>query len=403
MTKTEYLQALKNALRNYPEDFQVDIIEAFEGHFEEGFENGETEEQIIQSLGSVDEVVENIQMISGAPKPKQQTTYSSKDHINENMQNIGNNLKDLLTSVTDLVNESITQATENISSREGNNISNDETIRVVNGEQYTNIDIRGKDVDVRFEPGDVLQYIVHPLRNLFKREELVYNESSDGDTFKIHFSKGSARITVIVPEDVRNIDCSLNNGDLHLEKLRLEKVNLKNLNGDINLEEASIKQFNCSNNNGDIYMENTEFNAANLFDNNGDITMNVCRGSLTMKTNNGDVDINDFDGEQMVIEGNSGDIDFEGSTSIGSFSTKAGDIDVDVNGPFDLLNVSCIAGDIRAYIENRDYVADVKTITGDITNSTGMPTYNVSRHEQVISDGNSKVLLKTVSGDINIR
>jgi uncharacterized membrane protein len=67
MTKQEYLNALRRSLYGYPEDFRKDIIDAFEGHFLEGFAQGQTEEEIVENLGTVEEVMENIHMMNGEP------------------------------------------------------------------------------------------------------------------------------------------------------------------------------------------------------------------------------------------------------------------------------------------------------------------------------------------------
>ena len=65
MTKNEYLAALNQALANYSPSFKKDILDAFEAHFQEGISEGRSEEEIMNDLGTIDDVIENIHMMGG--------------------------------------------------------------------------------------------------------------------------------------------------------------------------------------------------------------------------------------------------------------------------------------------------------------------------------------------------
>ena len=54
MNKQEYLSALRERLSNYSPAFIDEITEAFEEHFIEGESEGLSEEEVIDTLGSVD-------------------------------------------------------------------------------------------------------------------------------------------------------------------------------------------------------------------------------------------------------------------------------------------------------------------------------------------------------------
>ena len=83
MTKNEYLNALKERLRNYPFDLRKEVLDAFEGHFEEGLNSGETEEEIIESLGTVDEVMENIRMMQLGEERRYDSSEELRNGINQ--------------------------------------------------------------------------------------------------------------------------------------------------------------------------------------------------------------------------------------------------------------------------------------------------------------------------------
>ena len=60
MNKTEYLDLLKKKLKFADEDFVKSLIADFEAHFESGFAEGLSEEDIISHLGDVDEIVDSL-------------------------------------------------------------------------------------------------------------------------------------------------------------------------------------------------------------------------------------------------------------------------------------------------------------------------------------------------------
>ena len=59
----KYLAALNQALANYSPSFKKDILDAFEAHFQEGISEGRSEEEIMNDLGTIDDVIENIHMM----------------------------------------------------------------------------------------------------------------------------------------------------------------------------------------------------------------------------------------------------------------------------------------------------------------------------------------------------
>ena len=63
MNKVEYLDALKAALKNTDQDIMNEIIADYEEHFQVGMENGKSEEQICEDLGSIEDLVKEIKEV----------------------------------------------------------------------------------------------------------------------------------------------------------------------------------------------------------------------------------------------------------------------------------------------------------------------------------------------------
>ena len=103
MRKEEYLALLEKELQQYPSTFKQDLLDSFEQHFQEGLEEGKSEEEIMDNLGSINEVMDNIRMLNGEPN----TFTSKEDSINqlkESITQLTNDLKDTFHSLTSTMN-----------------------------------------------------------------------------------------------------------------------------------------------------------------------------------------------------------------------------------------------------------------------------------------------------------
>ena len=78
MNRQEYMAALEKALAPYDDELRKEIMDDFEDHFVYGLRSGHSEEEIITSLGSIDEVLRNIdEPIVHVEKEKQQSLVKS--------------------------------------------------------------------------------------------------------------------------------------------------------------------------------------------------------------------------------------------------------------------------------------------------------------------------------------
>lgn len=60
MTRAEYMEELVNALKDYDEDFALDIIGDYRRHFDEAAADGRSEESVCEELGSVEDFIRDI-------------------------------------------------------------------------------------------------------------------------------------------------------------------------------------------------------------------------------------------------------------------------------------------------------------------------------------------------------
>lgn len=63
MTKQEYMDSLRRHLEAFNQDMLEEIMSDYEEHFREGMENGKTEEEVIEELGDIEDLVQELRQL----------------------------------------------------------------------------------------------------------------------------------------------------------------------------------------------------------------------------------------------------------------------------------------------------------------------------------------------------
>lgn len=79
MNKIEYLAALKEALKDTDKEIMDEIIADYEEHFQAGIENGKSEEQICEELGSIEDLVKEIKEVYSTEQNTKQEDKSQQE------------------------------------------------------------------------------------------------------------------------------------------------------------------------------------------------------------------------------------------------------------------------------------------------------------------------------------
>lgn len=398
MKKEEYMSGLKKALEGFDEELVQEIVTDYEEHFRVGLERGRSEEELIEELGTAEDLVEEINEMLGVrsqgasgqnvkTEPRQteivlvsseeagaqgQTDEAAEENTSwqnswqrEDKQNWGQEDRDKISkSIKDMFAKAMEEAGKaiDIATREVGKIDFDKIMK---------------------EAGDAMNEASQAVQEGFKRQKEAWKQkgntentawewncSSDGQNEEkacgSEQKKEGCKRIVIQGEFA---DVTLKGTDDALPSASYEQNSYKN---------SMIYPF-YSYQEGDTFYIGFRKSDENRERKSGFFRMNYsCSAELTVNIPKGV--------EYVELTGTSGDIEAE-RLSAGriSISSKSGDIEMyDINGRY--CKIESLSGDVRLKrIQNEEFLLSSKS--GDI---------EIERMQ------GGKLQLSTMSGDLNI-
>jgi hypothetical protein len=399
MTKQDYLNALREKMRGYPADFQNEICEAFEGHFAEGLENGQSEDEIIDSLGTVDDVMENIRMMNLGNEARDQR----QENLRSSLDSLSSSLHDTIRSVSSIVTDSVNMAVKNIESYKAEEKANESEgkLDVTDGTVLKIKGTRRGALDVFLDTGSTLSFRFKPSRSLFSSSCASLQVSQSEGTVLFE-ADDNAHLWLEIPEEVEEIRINLLSGDVEVRNLTLKSLQGRTVSGDWEFDDCRIRLLSVDTKSGDIDLDDTECADIELVSYSGDLSLQKTSGNLEAKTASGDIDLDRHRADRLKAESMSGDLDVYAVSPQIELITVSGDIELNSGGRAESISCTATSGDICARIGDTDYTAVLRTVSGDISNETDLPEVKRSSKEYVIGDGLASVMLRSTSGDISL-
>ena len=384
MTKAEYLNRLNNALADYPSEYREDIISTFQRHFEEGYLDNYTDEEIIAELGTVEEVLQGISEMGISPKPK-------------------NGLGDNLNSLLDTFASSLKESFSNISSfKDIKEQLADEYLELPEGCNHILVDCSSLSMDVKVYSSDHLEYQFFNHRSTSEQPQLNISLKDDILVFRGSGPLGSlASLELGIPAEIRKLFVNSVGSDVEICQLDLENLVVHSASGDIEIENIEAGTIVLRSTSGDIGASNIRCESIEASATSGDIRFKNADGEININTVSGDAKIYDVKGSCISIIAISGDIDYQGSCQQINAKTNSGDIEMEIRDRIHSANAVSLSGDIEIRVDPEGCMIEAATRSGDVSFPRGMD-YSVSGHTYRGGNGSSIITVKTNSGDIEI-
>lgn len=441
MTKSEYMDALRERLHQYNRALELEILEDYEQHFAEGLAQGRREEDIIAELGNIDDML----------KEFSEEDLKQELEIVESQANQSNSYNQLYREV---VIDGLLADVEVTASE-------DDQIRI----DYDNCGSKAQKMRFQFyqyEQDGVFYAGVRERTGAEQRGDREWGEGfcRDFDSqfdaesiFNIfaRFSQfssshgGDIHLNIQIPAGIPAVKIANTSGELWVRGIETQELVTQCTSGDLRIEDVTSKKLYGRTQSGDVEIsniamavnENTEIEMqttsgdletrdlsaarVRLQTTSGDVSAERLKaGQLKVQTASGEQDLEDIVCDKADLRTGSGDIEATGiqgdeltamagsgevelQADMGAFNVKTGSGDID-------MEVSARAREIRITAGSGDVCLDMSRIQGaSIVSRTGSGDMNIRGYEVsgrsyniAYNDGACQVNIITGSGDINV-
>lgn len=341
MNKDEYLRLLKNKLNELNIDGKDEILNDFTNHFEIGHQNGLSDEELIENLGSIDEVLESYESL-----PKQEKIII--DHHEQKKE-----FTDKITCLDISAKHADTKVL----------LSSDNSFKV---ELY--------------KEGKLLEKLSHML-TAYQEESIFYVKVLPIFPYK---SFGNYELTIRIPNNLEKIKLSTSSGDVDLNNIDVDLLDIQSASGDINLHTIHTKKLS-------------------LEVASSDIDIKHLTGDLDIRSANGDIEIDQTSGDNLSFKNASGDLNIHADYKHIQLTNVSGDVNVEFK-TVEQMKVNTTSGDINIRIDNNDNLSvETHSLSGDCdVYLKGEEVIKERNKNVVIGEPNTQIKLNTVSGDIHL-
>lgn len=397
MTKNEYMKMLEIQLGKFSQSTRQEILEDYENHFAEAISQGKSEEEIINELGDIQDMIDEI--------PDEDL---SQENTPENSMYDGA--------------EASSAAGEDSSGRRAISDCTDTYRKIM-------ADCKAADVLVRTSADDKLYVQYENYNNSAKTDNNAnfYQYEKDG-VFYVGMKKNetaarnvtigflgfhmdipnvrtyeSGKVIIDIPAGFKELEIVTGSGDAELSDVTGETLSVRTASGDIDMSRVKYQNINVSATSGDIELKDI---AAEIFEigaTSGDAELeNISAKILKLSTSSGDVEARNIVAEQTEVRTSSGDSEFSGKVAKYFGRSGSGDQEIEIEGKLSEGEFITGSGDIELKIkDNTGAEITASTGSGDVDVRTRL---NVESrlNGYVVGDGSAKISVKTGSGDADI-
>lgn len=357
MNKTEYLKELESELKKFGDELQQEILDDYVQHFAEGEAAGKSDEEIIEELGNIADMIQELGD-AGEAAPLSEEGAVPKGSSGEEKEMF----------VPQRGEEASGKKFPNISLKTGSaNIvlkkSEDEWIHAeCFCEDGTSMD----DIEFyQYGEGDTF-YAEVRQKDGYERKFSFYKTVV---TVGKHFFSNDNGVTLVVkvPEGEERLKFVTKSGDVRIESIGLKILEGATGSGDISLDSCACSEGKIMTGSGDVELNSCAISRLNFVAGSGDVTIeNSTVNRLETGTASGDVVFEGGACNEMRVKASSGDVSCSSAT-IGNVSILSSSGDVDLNITAESCEISSSSGDICVTTGQSPRRVKAHTCSGDIS------------------------------------
>lgn len=364
MTKSEYLSALQDKLERFNRELQQEIMEDYEQHFAEGLAAGKTEGEIVEELGNIEDMIQEL----------------PEDDIKQEVQ----------------VSEA---ASEKKDAYEGD---------------YSAIVIDGLFADVSLEKSDD-GHIYVEYRNegdTYMQQRYRFYQYEENGTFYVGVRDcggGEKKKIMLFGKTLLSYDSVVQvNGKMKLNvriPAGMPKVEARTESGDVEVRGVSAERLEIKSVSGDIAVGDTESEELKLQAASGDIELHGLKvQTIHLQTASGDIDGRGITGRVLAAGTGSGDIKLSADLEEYTIRTGSGDAELQADKNARKVKIQTGSGDVELDLtKTADTEIHASTGSGDCVICHSNGTKQQWSGNCTVGSGDCRVTVQTGSGDAEIR
>lgn len=380
MNKTEYLKELKSELKKFRDELQQEILDDYVQHFAEGEAAGKSDEEIIEELGNIADMIQELGDAGEAAPLSEEGAVPKGPSGEEKEMFVPQRGEEV--SGKKFPNISLKTGSANIVLKK----SKDEWIHAeCFCEDGTSMD----DIEFyQYGEGDTFYAEVRQKDGYERKCSFYKTVVTVGKHF---FSNGSGVTLVVkVPEGEERLKFVTKSGDVRGDSIGLKILEGAVGSGDVSLDSCACSEVKIMTGSGDFRMNKSVVEIQEVKAGSGDVTIeNSTVNRLEISTSSGDVVFEGGVCNEMRVKASSGDVSCSSAT-IGNISILSSSGDVDLNITAESCEISSSSGDICVTAKQSPRRVKAHTCSGDIS-------------LELRNTENANVELRTRGGEIDLR
>lgn len=388
LQKLEFLVRLERELEEIPPAERKEIMSDFEAHFQEAMEAGKSEEEILNSLGNVQTIANEI-LEQHREHPAQ--TRQSEENVQAGAERTHRD-NEMLHVAAYAAGQSFR------SSSSSYNQDNDDTLSI----RVLRIQTSEVDVAIESYEGDRIGYRLESD----EPEKFDIRDHLDGDTYTIsarlrynakrffsfltiqQLRYSEHKLYVRVPSSYQgHLQITSDSGDIDMQQVRSRQLDMELSSGDADIQQGLFQFVRIASKSGDIHLDGCSAEQMSVVASSGDIDVRRSKThTMEIQTSSGDVEVGQISADELRAEVMSGDLSIREGVGLNwALSSSSGDMELEY---------------IRSNLEIISRSGEV-----EIDELNGSLMLNSSSGDVVCSFGRDigPSVIESASGDIDVR
>lgn len=399
MNREEYLKAIAEKISSYPEHFRREILKSFMIQYDALKEDGYSEEEILQQLGTPSEAYIEIRRTYGEPMDNI-ISAKTKENLKNGFMDLARSGAGLVSAAAGFISGTLQEKERavrekavqehfmNASCFPVSLFSPCRTLRIAAGK---------KNVGVFLMSGSVLSGCLDT-----GKDKLPLLPDQEGDCVTLKPKKGETCLCIRVPSSVKTVEITTG-GEIGICDLAVSSLTASSAGRPQFYAHTKAEVLTAESSSGNITVQNSSFSSIRISSRSGSVDLFDSRGTFYGKTSSGRIRATHHTSDRFLAETKSGAVTVSLSSATVSLTTSSGKIRIFNTETPEILAASSRSGSIYCSLLSNAYTAHVRCRESSFINNTSLPVRMLAPDVFLAGEGKAAVDLSAASGSITLQ